>query len=99
MNYNHVVNASNDLLEEQVNLIFEKLVVIIEAMDIVGCHRLEETGKVIAKLLNRKDAQNILEEKHELRSIIVMVITPIPTIKGKSSLAKAFAHTIGNFMV
>ena len=35
----------------------------MEAMDIVACHRLEETGRVIVKLLNRKDAQNVLEEK------------------------------------
>ena len=28
-----------------------------------------------------------------------MMITLIPTIKEKSSITKAFAHTIGNFMV
>ena len=38
-------------------------------MDIVACHRLGETGRVIVKLLNRKDAQNVLEEKHKLRSV------------------------------
>ena len=54
---------------EHVILIFEKLGVLMEAMDIVACHRLGETGRVIAKLLNRKDAQNVLEEKHKLRSI------------------------------
>ena len=38
-------------------------------MDIVACHRLGKIGRIIVKLLNRKDAQNILEEKHKLRSI------------------------------
>ena len=28
-----------------------------------------ENGRVIVKLLNRKDAQNVLKEKHKLRSI------------------------------
>ena len=55
--------------EEHVILIFKKLGVVIEAMDIVAYHRLGETGRVIVKLLNRKDAQNVLEEKHKLGSI------------------------------
>ena len=38
-------------------------------MDIVVFHRLGETGRVIVKLLNRKDAQNVLGEKPKLRSI------------------------------
>ena len=38
-------------------------------MGIVVCHRLGETGRVIVKLLNRKDAQNVLKEKDKLRSI------------------------------
>ena len=41
----------------------------MEPRDIVACHRLGETGRVIIKLLNRKDAQNVLKEKHKLRSI------------------------------
>ena len=41
----------------------------MKAMDIVACHRLGETGRVFVKLLNRKDTQNILKEKHKLRSI------------------------------
>ena len=41
----------------------------MEAMDIVACQRLGETGKIIIKLLNRKDAQNVLQGKHKLRSI------------------------------
>ena len=40
----------------------------MEQMNIVACHRLEKTGRVV-KLLNRKDAQNVLKEKHKLRSI------------------------------
>ena len=41
----------------------------MEPMDIVACQRLGETGRVIVNLLNRKDAQNFLKEKHKLRSI------------------------------
>ena len=41
----------------------------MEAMDIVACHRLGKTGRDIVKLLNRREAQNVLEEKHRLRSI------------------------------
>ena len=41
----------------------------MEAMNIVACQRLGETGKIIIKLLNRKDAQNVLQGKHKLRSI------------------------------
>ena len=41
----------------------------MESMNIVACHRLGETGSVVVKLLNRKDAQNVLKEKYELRSI------------------------------
>ena len=62
-------SITNDLLEEHVYLIFEKLGVVMEPMDIVACHRQRETGRVIVKLLNRKDAQNVLKEKHKLRSI------------------------------
>ena len=63
-------SITNNLLEEHVILIFEKLgVVTEEAMDIVACHRLGETGRAIVKLINRKDAQNVLEEKRKLRSI------------------------------
>ena len=53
----------------------------MESMDIGACYRLGETGSVIVKLLNRKDAQNVLREKHKLRSINSMMLTLIPTIK------------------
>ena len=62
-------SITNDLLVEHVILIFEKLGVVMKAMDIAACHRLGETGRVFVKLLNRKDTQNILKEKHKLRSI------------------------------
>ena len=38
-------------------------------MDIVACHRLGKTNRVIVKLLNRKDSQYILEKKYKLRNI------------------------------
>ena len=59
----------NDLLEEHGILIFENLGVVIETMEIVACQRLGETGRVIVKLVNRKEAQNISDEKRKLRSI------------------------------
>ena len=62
-------SITNDLLEEHVLLIFEKLDVVLEAMDIVACHRLGKTNRVIVKLLNRKDSQYILEKKYKLRNI------------------------------
>ena len=36
-------SITNDLLEEHVLLIFKKLDVVLEAMDIVACHRLGKT--------------------------------------------------------
>ena len=46
-------SITNDLLEEHVLLVFEKLDVVLEAMDIVACHRLGKTNRVIVKPLNR----------------------------------------------
>ena len=62
-------SITNDLLEEHVLLIFEKLGVVLETMDILACHRFGKTNRVIAKLLNRKDSQYISEKKHKLRNI------------------------------
>ena len=62
-------SITNNLLEEHNILIFKKLGVVMEPMDIVACHRLGESGRVIVNLLNRKDAQNVLKEKHKSRSI------------------------------
>ena len=42
---------------------------VTEAMNIVACRRFGETHRVIVKLLNRKDAQNVLEKKNKWRSI------------------------------
>ena len=42
-------SITNDLLEEHVLLIFEKLGVVLETMDIVACHRM---GKITELLLN-----------------------------------------------
>ena len=68
---------------------------VIEAMDIAARHRLGEKGGAIVKLLNRKDAQNVLGEKHKLRSINLYDSTD--TYNKRKIFA--FAHTIGNFMV
>ena len=64
-----ILSSITNNLEEHTILIFKKLGVVMEAIDIVACHRLGETGKVIVKLLKRKDTQNVLKEKHKLRSI------------------------------
>ena len=60
---------TNDLLKEYVFLIFEKLDVVLEVMDIVACKRLGKTNRVIVKLLNCKDSQYNLEKKYKLRNI------------------------------
>ena len=59
----------NGLLEEHVILIFETLGVVMVPMDIVACHRLGETSRVIVKLLNKTDTQNDLKEKHKYQSL------------------------------
>ena len=96
-------SITNNLFEEHVILIFEKLGVVIEAMDIVACHRLGETGRVIVKLLSRKDTKIILEEKHKFRSFDLYFDNSDTNNKRKifinQSLVQAFVHTIGNFMV
>ena len=50
-------------------LIFEKLGVVLEAMDIVASHRLGKTNRVIVKVLNRKDSPYTLEKKYKLGDI------------------------------
>ena len=62
-------SIANGLLEEHVTIIFEKLGVVMEPMDIVDRHRLGKNGRVIVKLLNSKGAKSILEEKHKLNSV------------------------------
>ena len=52
-------SITNDLFEEHILLIFEKIDVVLGAMDIVACHGLGKTDRVIVKLLNRKDSQYI----------------------------------------
>ena len=47
-------SIKNNLLQEHVLLIFEKLVVVLEAMDIVACHRL---GKIKQIIHFRKEVQ------------------------------------------
>ena len=51
-----------DSLKKYALLIFESFCVVLEAMDIVACHRLGKINRFIIKLLNRKDAKYILEE-------------------------------------
>ena len=62
-------SITNNLLEEHVILISEKLGVVMKTMEIVACRQLGKTGMVIVKLLNRKHTQNVMEEKTKLRGI------------------------------
>ena len=66
-------SITNNQLEEHFLLIFEKLGVVLEAMDIVACHRLGKTSRVIVKLLNHKDSQCILEKKNKLKNIALYI--------------------------
>ena len=49
-------SITNDLLEEHVLLIFEKLGVDTETVDIVTCLGLGKINRFIVKLLRQKDA-------------------------------------------
>ena len=62
-------SITNDLLEEHVNFREGRIGNGGNGRNIVACYRLGETGRVIVKLLNRKDAQNVLEENQKLRII------------------------------
>ena len=53
----------NDLLEEHTLLIFSKTGVNIDELDTVACHKLGSTDRTTVKLLNRKDAVKLLENK------------------------------------
>ena len=45
-------SITNDLLKEHVLLIFEWLDIVLEAMDVLACHSLGKTNRVIVELLN-----------------------------------------------
>ena len=59
-------SITNNLLEEHVLLIL-KIGVNIDDLDIAACHRLGCTDRTIVKLLNRKDAVKLLENKNKLK--------------------------------
>ena len=64
-------SITNDLLEENVLLIFEKLDIVMEAIDIVAYHRLGKTNRVIVKLLKNKNSQYILGNKYKLMNCVI----------------------------
>ena len=68
-------------------------------MDIVASHKLGESGRVIVKLLNRKDAHNVLKEKRKLRSANVYNDNTDTNNKRKIFINESFCPDIGNFMV
>ena len=92
-------SITNNLLEEHNILIFKKLGVVMEPMDIIACHRLGETGRVIVKLLNRKDAQNVLKEKHKSRSINIYDDNTDTNNKRKIFINQSLWPNYRNFMV
>ena len=63
------LSITKDLSEEQVLLIFSKIGVNINELDIVAYHKLGSTERAIVKLLNRKDAVKLLENKDKLKYI------------------------------
>ena len=94
-------SITNDLLEEHVLLIFEKLHVALEEMDIVACHRLVKKNRIIVKILNRKYSQCILEEKYKLRNVVLYDHDKSDNSNRSRRIfiIKAFACTIENFMI
>ena len=61
------LSITNDLLEEHVLLIFSKIGVNIDELDIAACHRLGSTDRTIVKLLYRKDAVKLRKNKNKLK--------------------------------
>ena len=56
----------NNLLEEHVILVFEKKDVELDVLDIVECHRIGDSERVIVVLLkNRRDCKKILEKTNK----------------------------------
>ena len=92
-------SITNNLLEEHNILIFKKLGVVMEPMDIVACHRLGESGRVIVNLLNWKDAQNVLKEKHKSRSINLYDDNTDTNNKRKIFINQSLWPNYRNFMV
>ena len=61
------LSITNNLLEEHVLLIFSKIGVNIDELDIAACHRLGSTDRTIVKLLNRKNAVKLRKNKNKLK--------------------------------
>ena len=90
-------SITNDLYREHILLIFQKLDVVLEGMDIATCHRLAKMNRVIVKLLNWKDSKYIIEQKYKLRNI---VLYDHGESENSNRSRKIFiAITIENFMV
>ena len=63
-------SVSDGDLEEQVLKIFEKVGCSIEGNNIEACHRIsKKTERIIVKFFRRKDCQNVLNAKKELRTL------------------------------
>ena len=63
------LSITNDLLEGHVLLKYTKIDVSIDELDTVICHRLGSIDRTIVKLLNRKDAVELLENKDKLEYV------------------------------
>ena len=57
-------------LEDKVRNIFGEIGININEREIQACHRLREKGRMIIKLVNRKDCTNILRVKKDLNTLI-----------------------------
>ena len=58
---------NNSLEQYLIENIFKKIDVNIGKRDIAACHRLRDSTRVIVKFINRKDAESVMYNKHEIR--------------------------------
>ena len=65
-------STTNDLLEEHVLLIFEKLDVTLEAMDIVASRRLGKTNRVIVKTFESQGFSTYFRKEIQIEEYCVI---------------------------
>ena len=61
------LRVTNDLLEEYKLLIFSRIGVSTNEVDIVACQRIDSTDRTIVKLLNQKNAVKLADNKNKVK--------------------------------
>lgn len=61
------LRVTNDLLEEYKLLIFSRIGVSTNEVDIVACQRIDSTDRSIVKLLNQKNAVKLADNKNKVK--------------------------------